>query len=116
MLESSVCVDSLGELGIDAVSMSLVNCLQHCDQGVIIPTSIGLIQYGVATGTSISDLFMAGFLPGIFICLVLGVVAHFLCKKQGFEPSERAATEEKVQAFKDAILALLMPVIISYLH
>ena len=86
------------------------------DQGVIIPTSIGLIQYGVATGTSISDLFMAGFLPGIFICLVLCVVAHFLCKKQGFEPSERAATEEKVQAFKDAILALLMPVIISYLH
>ena len=45
---------------------------------------------------------MAGFLPGIFICLVLCVVAHFLCKKQGFEPSERAATEEKVQAFKDA--------------
>ena len=84
--------------------------------GVIIPPSIGLIQYGVATGTSISNLFMAGFLPGIFICLVLCVVAHFMCKKQGFEPSERAATEEKVQAFKDAILALLMPVIISYLH
>ncbi|MDO4268174.1 MAG: TRAP transporter large permease subunit, partial [Eubacteriales bacterium] len=32
--------------------------------GVIIPPSIGLIQYGVATGQSISDLFMAGFLPG----------------------------------------------------
>ena len=68
--------------------------------GVIIPPSIGLIQYGVATGTSISDLFMAGFLPGIFICLVLCVVAHFMCKKQGW------------QAFKDAILAILMPVII----
>ena len=80
--------------------------------GVIIPPSIGLIQYGVATGTSISDLFMAGFLPGIFICLVLYVVAHFLCKKQGFEPSQKATREEKVQAFKDAILALLMPVII----
>lgn len=80
--------------------------------GVIIPPSIGLIQYGVATGTSISDLFMAGFLPGIFICLVLCVVAHFLCKKQGFEPSKKATGEEKKQAFKDAILAILMPVII----
>lgn len=80
--------------------------------GVIIPPSIGLIQYGVATGTSISDLFMAGFLPGIFICLVLCVVAHFLCKKQGFEPSEKATGQEKKQAFKDAILAILMPVII----
>lgn len=80
--------------------------------GVIIPPSIGLIQYGVATGTSISDLFMAGFLPGIFICLVLCVVAHFLCKKQGFEPSKKATRKEKIQAFKDAILAILMPVII----
>lgn len=80
--------------------------------GVIIPPSIGLIQYGVATGTSISDLFMAGFLPGIFICLVLCVVAHFLCKKQGFEPSEKATRQEKIQAFKDVILAILMPVII----
>lgn len=80
--------------------------------GVIIPPSIGLIQYGVATGTSISNLFMAGFLPGIFICLVLCVVAHFMCKEQGFEPSKKATTEEKIQAFKDAILALLMPVII----
>ena len=80
--------------------------------GGIIPPSIGLIQYGVATGTSISDLFMAGFLPGIFICLVLCVVAHFLCKKQGFEPSKKATRQEKIQAFKDAILAILMPVII----
>lgn len=80
--------------------------------GVIIPPSIGLIQYGVATGTSISDLFMAGFLPGIFICLVLCMVAHFLCKKQGFEPSKKATRQEKIQAFKDAILAILMPVII----
>lgn len=80
--------------------------------GVIIPPSIGLIQYGVATGTSISDLFMAGFLPGIFICLVLCMVAHFLCKKQGFEPSKKATRYEKIQAFKDAILAILMPVII----
>ena len=80
--------------------------------GVIIPPSIGLIQYGAATGTSISDLFMAGFLPGIFICLVLCMVAHFLCKKQGFEPSKKATRQEKIQAFKDAILAILMPVII----
>lgn len=80
--------------------------------GVIISPSIGLIQYGVATGTSISDLFMAGFIPGIFICIVLCVVAHFLCRKQGFEPSSKASKEEKIQAFKDAILALLMPFII----
>lgn len=91
---------------------SAATVASSAELGVIIPPSIGLIQYGVATGTSISDLFMAGFLPGIFICLVLCVVAHFMCKKQGFEPSSKATRQEKVQTFKDAILAILMPVII----
>ena len=80
--------------------------------GVIIPPSIGLIQYGVATETSISDLFMAGFIPGIFICVTLCIVAHILTKKQGFVPSEKKSAKERISAFKDAILALLMPVII----
>lgn len=80
--------------------------------GVIIPPSIGLIQYGVATGTSISDLFLAGFVPGIFICIVLCIIASFMCKKQGFVSSEKATKEEKIKALKDAILALLMPFII----
>lgn len=80
--------------------------------GVIIPPSIGLIQYGVATETSISDLFMAGFIPGIFICVTLCVIAHILTKKQGFVPSEKKSAKERITAFKDAILALLMPVII----
>ena len=91
---------------------SAATVASSAELGVIIPPSIGLIQYGVATGTSISDLFMAGFLPGIFICLVLCVVAHFMCKKQGFEPSSKATRQEKIQAFRDAILAILMPVII----
>lgn len=80
--------------------------------GVIIPPSIGLIQYGVATSQSISDLFMAGFLPGIFICITICIAAHFLCKKQGFLPGKKAEPGEKIQSVKDAVLALLMPVII----
>ncbi len=80
--------------------------------GVIIPPSIGLIQYGVAAEQSISDLFMAGFLPGIFICITIMAVAHVFAKKQGFIPNEKASGTQKAAAFKEAILALLMPVII----
>lgn len=80
--------------------------------GVIIPPSIGLIQYGVAAEQSISDLFMAGFLPGIFICITIMAAAHVLAKKQGFIPNEKASGAQRAAAFKEAILALLMPVII----
>ena len=80
--------------------------------GVIIPPSIGLIQYGVAAEQSIGELFMAGFLPGLFICATLMAVAHILAKKQGFIPTEKSTGAEKVQSFKEAILAILMPVII----
>ena len=31
---------------------------------VIIPPSIGMIVYGAVTGTSVGELFIAGFLPG----------------------------------------------------
>lgn len=80
--------------------------------GVIIPPSIGLIQYGVAANQSISELFMAGFLPGIFICVTICIASHYLTKKQGFEPAEKASGPERTAAFKEAILALLMPVIV----
>ena len=80
--------------------------------GVIIPPSIGLIQYGVAAEQSIGDLFKAGFLPGLFICGTIMAMAHHLAKKQGFVPVEKASWAERGKAFKDAILAILMPVII----
>ncbi|MDD6318070.1 MAG: TRAP transporter large permease subunit, partial [Succinatimonas hippei] len=35
--------------------------------GVIIPPSIPMVIFGVATGTSVTSLFKAGFLPGILI-------------------------------------------------
>lgn len=65
-----------------------------------------------AAEQSIGELFMAGFLPGLFICATLMAVAHILAKKQGFIPTEKSTGAEKVQSFKEAILAILMPVII----
>jgi len=80
--------------------------------GVIIPPSIPMITYGVVTGASIGGLFMAGFIPGILIGFGLMVVAYFIAKKHGYIGDRRATLQEFTAAFKDAILALLMPVII----
>ena len=50
--------------------------------GVIIPPSIPMVIYGVSTSTSISSLFMAGFLPGILIGFSLIVVSYLYCKNR----------------------------------
>lgn len=80
--------------------------------GVIIPPSIPLIIYGVATGTSIGDLFMAGFLPGVLIGLSLIITVFIIAKKRNYAKEEKKSGKELWIAFKEAILALLMPVII----
>ncbi|MGG0716250.1 TRAP transporter large permease [Robertmurraya massiliosenegalensis] len=80
--------------------------------GVIIPPSVPLILYGVATGTSISALFMAGIIPGILIGSSLIFLVYYIAKKRGYKGVEKATSAEKWKAFKDAFLALLMPFII----
>lgn len=76
--------------------------------GVIIPPSIGLIMYCVATGESVSTIFMAGLVPGIMIAITLMVTAHLISKKQGFIPSPKCNGRERLAALKDAVWALLI--------
>ena len=80
--------------------------------GVIIPPSIPMVTFGVVTGTSIGGLFMAGFTPGILFGLLLMVVAYFVSKKNHYVGEQKASLGEMLAAFKESILALLMPIII----
>lgn len=80
--------------------------------GVIIPPSIPMILYAVTTETSIGDMFMAGVVPGLMIGLSLMITVYFIAKKRGYASEQRMSWAERWQAFKDAILALFMPVII----
>lgn len=80
--------------------------------GMIIPPSILLILYGVVTGVSIADLFMAGVIPGIFICLSLLILNWFLVRRENVERVPFKGGGEIVKTFKEAFWPLLMPVII----
>jgi len=84
--------------------------------GVIIPPSIPFVIYGVASGASISDLFIAGFVPGILIGAALMTVCYVISKKRGYRGhGNTSVTGEKRPASKiifSAIPALLSPVII----
>lgn len=81
--------------------------------GVIIPPSIPMITYGVATGASIGGLFMGGFIPGLIIGGALALVAFITSKKNNYRGSDKKPSiREVVDSFKDAIWGILMPVII----
>ncbi|PKL03339.1 MAG: C4-dicarboxylate ABC transporter permease [Synergistetes bacterium HGW-Synergistetes-2] len=80
--------------------------------GVMIPPSIPMIIYGVLTGVSIGALFMGGILPGVLVGGSLMLVAWAIARKRGYKGDEKASGEKIWATFKDAILALLMPVII----
>lgn len=80
--------------------------------GVIIPPSIPFVIYGVVSGASISDLFIAGIIPGILIGVVLMVVNYIYARKYGYGGEGRASLREFLHELKDAIWALLVPVII----
>ena len=79
---------------------------------VIIPPSIPMIIYGVMSGTSIVELFVAGIVPGVLGGGLMMLVAYGLARKHDF-PREQAFELQRVwDTFKDAGWALLLPVII----
>ena len=80
--------------------------------GMIIPPSILLILYGVVTGVSIADLFLAGLAPGIVICLSMLVLNWFMTRREGIEKTEFQGLTGIWDSFRAAFLPLLMPVII----
>jgi tripartite ATP-independent transporter DctM subunit len=52
--------------------------------GILIPPSITLILYGIATETSIGRLFLAGVLPGIMLTGLFMLWTLFIVWKRGF--------------------------------
>lgn len=80
--------------------------------GVIIPPSIPFVIYGVAAQCSISDLFLAGIIPGIMIGIVLMGVNYFTSKKYHYGTKKKFEAKNLFATFRTSIWALLVPVII----
>jgi len=77
--------------------------------GIIIPPSIPMIIYGLVTETSVTELFAAGFGPGILITVVLSAYAIFVNRHI---KSEKFDLAELLVATKEGIWAAMMPVIL----
>jgi C4-dicarboxylate transporter DctM subunit len=105
------------ELGYDKVFATSIVAVAG-GLGVIIPPSIPFIMYGMASGASVSSLFLAGIIPGILIALLLMLYAFYHCKRYG---EDREKINQEVSrlhekglpaVLKESFFALLSPVII----
>ena len=77
--------------------------------GIIIPPSIPMIIYGLVTETSVTDLFAAGFGPGLLITFVLSAYSVWFNWNM---PTARFDWAEFRVAFREGIWAAMMPVIL----
>ncbi|CAN2326030.1 TRAP C4-dicarboxylate transport system permease DctM subunit domain-containing protein [Fusobacterium sp. oral taxon C10] len=81
--------------------------------GVIIPPSVPFVIYGVVSGSSITELFTAGFLPGILMGVALIIICYIVSKKNGYKGTDKKISLKDILiSFKKAFWAILSPVII----
>lgn len=113
----SMTIPFLCELGYDKKFATAIVAVAG-GLGVIIPPSIPFIMYGTTTGESVSDLFMAGIIPGVIIATLLMIYSIVYCKKYGEDREKINKVTGELRKnglfklLKESFFALLSPIII----
>ena len=94
----------------DRFSMALI--INASDIALLIPPSIGMIIYGVVSGTSVGDLFIAGIGPGLMILALFSLYCYAISVWKGIPVLPRADWRARLTAMRKALLALGFPVIV----
>lgn len=79
---------------------------------IIIPPSIPMILYAVSANTSVEELFVAGFVPGLLGALGLMGVAYMMARRYDLPVEEAFNIQRLKSTFIDAAPAFSLPVII----
>ena len=79
--------------------------------GILIPPSIVMVMYAVATNTSVGALFMAGVVPGLLLAMVLGGVTWWRARKNNYPRLPKASLGERWVAFRKSFWGLFLIVV-----
>jgi len=82
------------------------------DIALLIPPSIGMIVYGVVSGASIGELFIAGVAPGLLILFLFCAYCYFAALRQDIPILPKASWKLRWDALRAALLPLGFPLII----
>ncbi len=107
----SMMIPAMKKNGFDADYAVAVNASASA-MGPIIPPSIMMVIYGSIANVSIAQLFLGGFVPGLMVAVCLMAMAYVIAKKRNYPAPPRSELPPVLPAFRDALWALAMPVII----
>jgi tripartite ATP-independent transporter DctM subunit len=94
----------------DSYVLALI--INASDIAMLIPPSIAMIVYGVVSGTSISELFIAGVGPGLLILALFSAYSMAYAYAYGIPTMEKSSWAERLDVMKRAVWPLGFPVII----
>jgi C4-dicarboxylate transporter, DctM subunit len=116
---SVACVAAIGNLTLPSLekngygrdfSVSLITATGVID--VIIPPSVPMIIFGIAAQQSVSQLFLAGIVPGLIIAAALAVFVMVRARLAGMPVGPRPQLAAVLPALRRAVWALFAPLVI----
>jgi len=80
--------------------------------GILIPPSIVMVMYAVATSTSVGALFIAGIVPGLVLATMLGLTTWWRARKNDYPRQPKATWGERWRTFRQSIWGLLLVIVV----
>ena len=80
--------------------------------GILIPPSIVMVMYSVATNTSVGALFMAGVIPGMVMASMLAGMTWYRARKNNYPRQEKASWKERLRTFRESAWGLMLIIVI----
>jgi C4-dicarboxylate transporter DctM subunit len=80
--------------------------------GILIPPSIVMVMYAVATSTSVGALFIAGIVPGLVLATMLGLTTWWRARKNNYPRQPKATWGERWRTFRQSIWGLLLVIVV----
>lgn len=107
----SIMIPEMEQAGYDRAFSTAVT-ITSSPLATIIPPSIVMVLYSWMTGVPVSEVFVAGFIPGALMGLGLMVVAYVASKKNGYGHKRSLSMRRIAKSFVESLPALVMPLII----
>lgn len=109
-MQTKMVVPQMVGLGYDRAFSTAVTAASACITAII-PPGIILILYALVADVSVAKMFLAGYLPGLMICVALMAAVALISKKRGYAPSrrKRASGHEILRQLGNSIWALMLP-------
>ncbi len=80
----------------------------------MIPPGVMLILYATITENSVLDMFMAGYIPGVLMCIFMMIAVHYVAHRDGYKPNreKRASLKEIGKSLVECVWAVVMIVVL----